>query len=1100
MSTILFLAANPADQDSLFLNREARAIDKALADHRDQFKLENHASVRVSDLQEYLSRYKPTIVHFSGHGSASEIMVEDEHGRSHRVSGDALGKLFEIYRSTVQLVVLNACYSEAQAQAIAASIPCVVGMSDAISDDGAIAFSEAFYQAVADNHSVAEAFHLATVRIEMERLREQDTPKLVCPNADPAAIRFVNVGADVQDIYSAEVKRAQVLLNEILNALRDPSAHVYTESGAHVIESPAGKRRVTRDEVVLLGGVLGQIHSDHREALYLLTHFVLDERYLHWDRDYVRLKGTVHLAPLRYTDRETISAAGIIVPDVREALDYTEQKRLVILGNPGAGKTVTLERLAYDLALRAIREPYGAKIPVRLDLVKFEQTNESAAAFIENEWKHLGLSDSYGEAINRRRVCFLLDGVNEMPSEDRGARVEKWLHWLAHDLPQDNWAVFTSRFGYADALKVPQVIVQNLDRARMREYFDLRFGERADTLWDGFEKRLRAGDDRFEKLAQNPLFLSLLASRCEQNKSINVSRAQLFAGLAEDRLEHELTLGRVPNKAWLNQPKKIQDAVIDALARAAFQLRAQGKSKTFDRALLQLTLTQKNAPLSADEILQLAEQADLIQEIKAADGTRTYKFWHHLLQEYFAARELVNQFRAGKDLSASWRVRWRAWQYAPKNLAHGEPLDAPPLKGWEESVVMAAGLAGKDAARFIHAVRADKLLSGDNLPLAGRALAEALLEHADLEPLAQTLRAELLQRQRAKGAHLNARLQAGRALGELGHPELVAQDFSFEGRIVRAILPPLIPVPAGEFIFGSGPKDKDATSDEFTTERRRTLPAYEIGRYPVTNAEYAYFIQDGGYDDEKGKHWWRDAGKIWKQGKADAHDGAIEDFLKTRAIYREYGVERAAKELNWPAWRIRQWRELVSMPDDAAKRRAAQIFERPFDRPGFWEDPEKNNPAQPVVGVNWYEADAYCKWLSAVTGRAFRLAHEQEWEKAARGTDGRSYPWGNVFKRARCNSLESHILNTSPVGIFDDGISPFYGHDFSGNVWEWTNDWYKAYSGSDATSKEFGEIYRVVRGGAFGNVVRYVRCANRYWASPGDWYNNIGFRVVSPGS
>lgn len=925
----------------------------------------------------------------------------------------------------------------------------------------------------------------------------------------PGDHNTVTIGAGAQvgsvavgrNITVADLTRAEALLSEILNALRDLSARVYTESGAHVIDAPAGKRRVTRDEVALLGGVLGQIHSDQREALYLLTHFVLDDKYLRWDREYVRLKGTMPGTPLRYTDRETISAAGIIVQDVREALDYTERKRLVILGNPGAGKTVTLERLAYDLALRGLRDPHGAKIPVRVDLVKFEQDHQSAAAFIEDEWKQLGLHDTYGEAIHRRRVCFLLDGVNEMPSDDRGARVEKWKHWVERDLPDGNWAVFTSRFGYADALRVPQVIVQNLDRARMREYFTLRFAEHADALWDGFEKRLRAGDDRFENLAQNPLFLSLLADRCGQGKSVNVSRAQLLDDLAQERLAHELTLGRVSNNAWLNAPKKFQDAVIDALAHAAFTLRAQGRSKTFNRALLEQTLP-RNAPLSADEILQLAAQADLVQETTASDGSKTYKFWHHLLQEYFAARQVAAQFRAGKNLSAYWRVPWRVWQFIPKRLAHGAPLDAPPLTGWEESVVLAAGLAGKDAARFVSAVRADNLLRGDNLPLAGRALAEALMEHADLESLAQTLRAELLKRQRDKGAHLNARLSAGRALGELGHPEFIAQDFSCEGRVVRAIVPPLERVPAGEFIFGSDPRDKDATSDEFTTERRITLPAFEIGRYPVTNAEYALFIQDGGYHDER---WWSDAGKLWKQGKPDAHDRAIEDYLKQREIVRKQGLAQIAKAYNWPDYRTRYWRELIAMDDEAAKRRAAQIFERPFDRPGFWEDPEKNNPAQPVVGVNWYEAEAYCNWLSAVTGRAFRLAHEQEWEKAARGTNGQFYPWGNTFDRARCNSIESHILNTSPVGMFAAmqsiaGISPFHGHDFSGNVWEWTNDWYQVYAGGNAVSDDFGEKYRVVRGGSFYNARRELRCGWRFRYTPDNWVVNGGFRLLSPGS
>ncbi len=922
-----------------------------------------------------------------------------------------------------------------------------------------------------------------------EPLRKQNTATI----GAGAQVGTLAQGENI-NIHAADLTQVETLLREILDALRDTSARVYTQAGAHIIESSAGRRRVTRDEVTLLGGA--QIHSDLREAAYLLTHFVLDEKYLRWDREYVNLKGTYLGAPLRYTDRETISAAGIPVQDVREALDLAESKRLVILGNPGAGKTFTLERLAYDLALRAIQNPHGAKIPVRIDLVEFEQNHQSAASFIEEKWRHLGLSDTYGEAINRRRVCFLLDGVNEMPSDDIGARVSKWMHWAAHDVPQGNWAVFTSRFGYVQNLPLPQVIVQNLDRDRMKKYFQLRFAERADALWDGFDKRLRAGDDRFETLAQNPLYLALLASRCEQAKTINVSRAQLFADLAEDRLAHELTLGRAPNKAWLNDPQKFSDATLNALSRAAFASRAEGKGKTFDRALLQNNLAE-NAPLSADEILQLATQADLVQETKQADESKTYKFWHHLMGEYFAARELAARFRAGQDLSAYWRVRWRNWQFRAKPLTHGERLDDPPPTGWEESVVLAAGLAGKDAARFIQAVRADKLLRGDNLPLAGRALAEALLEHADLEPLAQTLRGELLKRQRDKGAHLNARLMAGRALGELGHPDFAAQDFPFEGRGVRAILPPLVSIPAGEFIFGSDPKDQDATSNEFTSERHLTLPAFEIGRYPVTNAEYAWFIQDGGYHDER---WWSDAGKIWLQGKPDAHDAAMGDLLRFWQFLRERGVEQIGKASNWPEWRVRQWRELVDMEEDAAKRRIAQLFERPFDRPGSWQDPEKNNPAQPVVGVNWFEADAYCRWLAAVTGRAFRLAHEQEWEKAARGTEGQFFPWGNDFDPARCNSIESHILNTSPIGTFQDGRSPFYGYDFSGNIWEWTNDWYRAYDGSDTKLNEFGEIYRVVRGGSFNDVGRYVRCANRFRYTPVFWSDSVGFRVVSPGS
>jgi iron(II)-dependent oxidoreductase len=95
-----------------------------------------------------------------------------------------------------------------------------------------------------------------------------------------------------------------------------------------------------------------------------------------------------------------------------------------------------------------------------------------------------------------------------------------------------------------------------------------------------------------------------------------------------------------------------------------------------------------------------------------------------------------------------------------------------------------------------------------------------------------------------------------------------------------------------------------------------------------------------------------------------------------------------------------------------------------------------------VVGINWYEAVAYANWLAKKTWKTYRLPTEAEWEKAARGTDGREYPWGNDFDKNLCNSDQSSFLQTSPVGIFPEGNSPYGCLDLAGNVWEWCADWY----------------------------------------------------------
>jgi len=179
---ILFLTANPLDTSSLRLNEEIHAIDHALqqAEYRDKFDIAQHWAVRSTDLQSYLLRHKPHIVHFSGHGSAaSEIILEDEHGNSHPVSVQALSRLFSVLKENVRCVILNACYSESQAQAIAQHIEYVVGLSQAIREQAAISFAMAFYQALGFGKDVRTAFELGCNQIDLRNLGEQDVPKLI---------------------------------------------------------------------------------------------------------------------------------------------------------------------------------------------------------------------------------------------------------------------------------------------------------------------------------------------------------------------------------------------------------------------------------------------------------------------------------------------------------------------------------------------------------------------------------------------------------------------------------------------------------------------------------------------------------------------------------------------------------------------------------------------------------------------------------------------------------------------------------------------------------------------------------------------------------
>jgi len=253
----------------------------------------------------------------------------------------------------------------------------------------------------------------------------------------------------------------------------------------------------------------------------------------------------------------------------------------------------------------------------------------------------------------------------------------------------------------------------------------------------------------------------------------------------------------------------------------------------------------------------------------------------------------------------------------------------------------------------------------------------------------------------------------------------------------------LVRVPAGEFLMGS---------DEYEDEKpphKVYLDEYHIGRYPVTNAEFDRFVQDGGY---RNSEWWTDAGEKWRGDRSDRE--------------RYGGV---------------------------------------FDLPNH-----------PVVGVTWYEAAAYARWAG------MRLPAEAEWEKAARGTDGRQWPWGNTFDASRCNSYESwrgsrglltrlfSLLcrrgyisgGTTPVGQYSpDGDSPYGVTDMAGNVWEWCRTkWVESYKEYEKAAEDRenieGEADRVVRGGSWRYDPGHVRAAYRFGYVPSHRDVLVGFRVV----
>jgi formylglycine-generating enzyme required for sulfatase activity len=316
------------------------------------------------------------------------------------------------------------------------------------------------------------------------------------------------------------------------------------------------------------------------------------------------------------------------------------------------------------------------------------------------------------------------------------------------------------------------------------------------------------------------------------------------------------------------------------------------------------------------------------------------------------------------------------------------------------------------------------------------------------------------------------RVESGRALAHLDDPRPGVRVEP------QTELPDIVwcQIPAGPFLMGTQEKDIPALVERLggearwyeyeTPQREVTLPHFYISRYPVTNAQFAAFVQAGGYTDPK---WlmkcWTEAGRRW---------------LKENKVT---GPSR---------------------------------FGNPFDLLNH-----------PVVGVSWYEALAFCRWLterfriadsdqgiresgnqalitdSLITDSLItvRLPTEAEWEKAARGTDGRIYPWGDAPDPDRANYYDTGIGATSAVGCFPAGRGPCDALDMSGNVWEWCGTKWRDSYREPADESLIGTGPRVVRGGSWGSSLRDVRCAGRDWYGPLAGLGTLGFRmVVSPGS
>lgn len=236
-------------------------------------------------------------------------------------------------------------------------------------------------------------------------------------------------------------------------------------------------------------------------------------------------------------------------------------------------------------------------------------------------------------------------------------------------------------------------------------------------------------------------------------------------------------------------------------------------------------------------------------------------------------------------------------------------------------------------------------------------------------------------------------------------------------------------VAGGAFIMGSRFHPREAP------RREVRVAEFDLAHAPVTVQQFAAFIEAGGYAEQP---WWSAAGWAWREGRA----------------------------LTW------------GRPERS--------------RPADWSN-QSNNFDHPVAGVTVYEAEAYCRWLGAQKDRVVRLPTEEEWECAARGDDGRPWPWGGEFQPAQANTLESGFNHTAPTASAPGDVSPCGAVDMGGNVQEWTASAYAPLADEVFAA---GQDLRVARGGSFNDTAYGARTSYRRGYPAGYFFPFLGFRIV----
>jgi formylglycine-generating enzyme required for sulfatase activity/energy-coupling factor transporter ATP-binding protein EcfA2 len=777
-----------------------------------------------------------------------------------------------------------------------------------------------------------------------------------------------------------------------------------------------------------------------------------------------------------------------------------KSKALLVVGDPGSGKTTLLKYYA-DCCLQADgHRRLGFAKPVFPFYLPLREV-DPGKGLGENLWRWAKIYDSkipldqFDGWLSERDSLVLLDGLDEVAKLDDRKKVCAWIDKKATGLHRANF-VITSR-GTAlrseDNLPLPPSLsraeVRDFSPAQKREFLRKWFPaaylasgkplqNENEAAWRARQLREAANDAEeviayleqpanrsLRELAGIPMLLQLIALIRKQYKTKPDSRTKLYDVALDYLLEYrDDQRGLAP----LLKADKARRLLAPAALWMQEKLQTEEVAKDQLHDYVRPLLEPIDNKLAAEEFFaNLRDRAGIIADY----GKNGYIFRHKSFREYFAGMHLVNNYKQNNRVARLVKT-------------FGDETWAEPLR-YFISKADSKAFTGFMKALLISPISRDFSQSQQDL------LQTVMREAAEkpIEPLTACLRSartnanqqryaldclktiggepvrEFLESYARSGAGKQSIVAYAREISA----QLSAPAVSLTSKAIKAKLFAELPVSFrnpleynAEYIFIRG-----GTINYSATKKVEKVPDLYFAKYPVTNKQYRRFI----------RYLQGEEADLVKIASPKRFSEKLLEFASSDKAYADY---IGGNPKTWPD-------KLKSEYDEGRK---------------------FNGDEQPVVGVSWYAAQAYCFWLSLLDAgmrdpslrtsaqqlaRTFRLPSEIEWERAAAGRieDGppRKYPWpaekGEPNKKL-ANYYDGKAGQTTPVGRYPEGATPEGLMDMAGNVWEWQENWYD----------EKEKAHRALRGGSWLLIADYLQCAVRDGNVPGVRYDDIGFRVV----